>query len=72
MRDEILKIIICQNALADSIEAQDDFPKGNKSAHGGDAALDCQLYKGIRPRNDLDDFERLYGFPWQIVDRLSK
>lgn len=46
--------------------------QANKWAHGGDAAADCQLYKGIRPRKDPYDFERLYGFPWEVVDRLSK
>jgi len=45
--------------------------EGNRWAHGGDAVVDAQLYKGTIRRGDECDFERLYGLPPSIVARLS-
>ncbi|PUU74467.1 hypothetical protein B9Z19DRAFT_1092747 [Tuber borchii] len=46
--------------------------QGNKWAHGGDAVVECLLYRGIRPRNDPYDFELLYGFLPPVVECLRK
>ncbi|PUU79212.1 hypothetical protein B9Z19DRAFT_911862, partial [Tuber borchii] len=50
---------------------QDYIGGGNVSAHGGDAVVDSQLYKGIGSRDDFATFKRLYGFPPQVVQVLT-
>jgi len=44
---------------------------GNGWAHGGDAVVDAQLYEGVGGRQDFVSFRKLYGFPPQIVQKIS-
>jgi hypothetical protein len=45
---------------------------GNKSAHGGDATLDAQLYEGPGGRRDYKAFKSLYGLMPGTVSQISK
>ncbi|KAF8466208.1 hypothetical protein BDZ91DRAFT_816757, partial [Kalaharituber pfeilii] len=44
---------------------------GNAWAHGGDAVVDAQLYRGAGGRRDFGAFKKLYGFPPETVERIS-